>query len=123
MDIESVREAVRLLSGRWELDVMVTLHSRPCGHAELARALGTDGKQLSRVLRRLQKSGLILRSVKTDTPPVRVQYRLTGAGIRLFRLASLLGSWREMEITPEDLLVRALCSTGADGQSNVAATP
>jgi DNA-binding HxlR family transcriptional regulator len=94
-ELEEVREAVQLLRGRWELDVIVCLHSRPCGHAELTRVLGAEGKQLTRVLHRLRRHGVISRAVKTRTPPVRVRYSLTGDGERLVKALGALSTWRQ----------------------------
>lgn len=79
-DVDSVREAMEILAIRLALPVIVMLQHGACGHAELMRRLDVESKQLTRVLRRLQKHDLIERFVKVEASPVRVSYSLTSRG-------------------------------------------
>lgn len=97
VDVESVREDMQILAGRWELSVIASLQRGACGHAELTRVVGTEGKQLTRVLRRLQRRGLIARRVEVEAPPVRVRYSLTQLGERLLLATAAFANWKQPE--------------------------
>ncbi|MGW2819294.1 winged helix-turn-helix transcriptional regulator [Streptomyces sp. NPDC001415] len=92
-DLPAVRAVVDVISGKWDLTVLVELWPQSRGHAELGRATRVERKQLTRVLRRLEESGLIDRTVRTDRPPVRVSYGLTAKGRQLLRNVDELARW------------------------------
>jgi DNA-binding HxlR family transcriptional regulator len=74
MDVNAAGEAVRVLSGKGTLPVLIELACGARRHNELARVLDVDHKTLDKTLRRLQEARLVIREV---TPaPLRVDYRL-----------------------------------------------
>lgn len=72
---------------------MIELWPESRRHAELGRATGVERKQLTRVLRRLEGSGLVDRTVETAQSPVRVRYGLTARGRELLRSIDELARW------------------------------
>jgi DNA-binding HxlR family transcriptional regulator len=94
---EEAIDVVRLLAGKWTLSVIAKLHERPMRHNQLRKALGDNmsDKMLTRVLRRLEQSGVVSRHVTIDAPPG-VEYRLLPFGRSLLDpLAELAERWRD----------------------------
>lgn len=92
-DVSSARAVIGIISGKWDLTVLVELWSQGRGHAELGRATGVERKQLTRVLRRLEGARLVDRMVDTERSPVRVRYGLTRRGRELLRSVDELARW------------------------------
>lgn len=80
-------EITREFFGKWSLEILVILSSRPAvGFEELRRLLrGITPRVLSGRLKALEARHLIVRRVVDDRPP-RVQYRLSPDGVTLVRL-------------------------------------
>jgi len=75
-----------ILAERWTTLVLEALAEGPRRHAELARAVpGATQRMLTRTLRRLERDGLVTRTV-TAQVPVRVDYALTELGTDLLEL-------------------------------------
>src|SRR5690606_8912293 len=72
-----VTEIVRLIGDRWSLVTLTLLGRRPYRFNELHRSIeGISQRMLTRTLRGLEASGLVLRTVYATVPPS-VDYRLT----------------------------------------------
>lgn len=88
-------EAVRILSSKWVLAVLVELARRPRSHNDLARATGLiEHKPLDRALRQLREIRLVDRTVhnvKGSAP--RVRYQLTTTGRSLLPIVDELAMW------------------------------
>ncbi|GII79737.1 hypothetical protein Sru01_47190 [Sphaerisporangium rufum] len=80
VDAGAMEEALEVLAGKWVPAVICELQCGSRRHADLARAIGLDSKQLARALHRLHDAGLVAREVEGDRAPPRVQYRLTLKG-------------------------------------------
>ncbi|MFI8952685.1 winged helix-turn-helix transcriptional regulator [Streptomyces sp. NPDC053750] len=95
-DMEACREVheiLGLVGDRWSLPVMGQLLDRPLRFGELQRATrGISQRMLTFTLRRLERDGLISRTVHPSVPP-RVEYALTPLGAALLRPAAELGRW------------------------------
>ncbi|WP_306319037.1 MULTISPECIES: helix-turn-helix domain-containing protein [unclassified Streptomyces] len=91
--MSTARALVDVISGKWDLAVMIELWPESRRHAELGRATGVERKQLTRVLRRLESSGLVDRTVEADSSPVRVRYGLTTRGRELLRGIDEVARW------------------------------
>jgi DNA-binding HxlR family transcriptional regulator len=69
-----------LFIGTWTPKVLFSLQEKPYRHGELRRRLqGVSQRMLTRTLRSLESSGLIVRSA-TTSKPLAVEYSLTQPG-------------------------------------------
>jgi DNA-binding HxlR family transcriptional regulator len=93
-------EAVRLLSPRWVLPVLVELADGAKGHNELARAVGAAHRQLDRVLDRLVEAGLVERVVDGRRRPGRVRYGLSASGHAVQEPLDELARWWQKYVGP-----------------------
>jgi DNA-binding HxlR family transcriptional regulator len=94
---EEAADVVRVLAGKWTLAVMAKLHEQPLRHNQLLNALGAtmSDKMLTRVLRRLEQTGIVSRHVIIGAPPG-VEYRLLPFGRSLLGpLADLATRWQQ----------------------------
>ncbi|GAA4179958.1 helix-turn-helix domain-containing protein [Gryllotalpicola koreensis] len=97
------------ISDKWVTLVLVALHNggayqpddggegepRRMRYSEIARVLaGVSPKMLTQTLRRLERDGLIGRTV-TPTVPVTVSYELTTLGLSLCELVRGVKSWAQ----------------------------
>jgi len=79
-----------ILSARWTTLVLETLADGPQRHADVSRAVtGASQKMLTQTLRRLERDGLLTRTI-TPAVPVRVDYELTSMGHELLDLQKQL---------------------------------
>src|SRR5882672_2555612 len=69
-----------LFIGRWTPKILFLLGERPHRHAELRRHVGSvSQRMLTRTLRNLESTGLIVRRV-TRSKPIAVEYSLSKLG-------------------------------------------
>lgn len=73
------RDAVERLANRWTVLVTHVLEDGPTRFNTIKRRLDVSSQVLTRVLRDLERDGLVERSVHTGVP-VRVEYSLTSLG-------------------------------------------
>lgn len=74
------RELLDQVLDRWSLDVLDTLCRGPARFSELRRTIpAVTQKSLTATLRRLERNGVVQRSV-VGTRPVAVEYRITALG-------------------------------------------
>ncbi len=84
-----------LLSGRWPTLLLYYLKAGPMRFSDLRRKNPTiSHRMLSHHLKRLQDAGVVSRTAG-DGYPLRVDYELTPAGIRLVVLIDAVGDWWE----------------------------
>ena len=87
------------LSDKWLTLVVAALADGPLRYAELSREVaGASQKMLTQTLRKLERDGLVTRSV-TAAVPVQVSYELTALGHELLPLQRAIKSWAETHIT------------------------
>jgi DNA-binding HxlR family transcriptional regulator len=85
--------AFDLLAKRWNGAILIALLRRPAGFADLERAVpAINPSMLSKRLAELRRAGILERHVASG-PPVRVEYRLTTAGLSLRGPLMELASW------------------------------
>ncbi|MBH5333999.1 helix-turn-helix transcriptional regulator [Streptomyces pactum] len=78
---------------KWSVLVIVELAGGPRRFRELQRAIdGISQRMLTLTVRRLERDGLVLRTVY-PTVPAQVDYRLTGTGAGLTHLVKALADW------------------------------
>ena len=91
-------EVLAILSEKWVTAALAALADGPLRHAELARAVaGATQKMLTQTLRRLERDGLLTRTV-TAAVPVQVTYQLTPLGAALLPLQRAVLSWGEAHV-------------------------
>jgi DNA-binding HxlR family transcriptional regulator len=100
------RTVLDLLSDKWTLLLIGALSRGPRRFGELRRRLdGITQKMLSQTLRRLERDGLLTRTVHPTTPPS-VEYALTELGRSTIRLLDGIRAWAETHVR-EVLAARA----------------
>ena len=109
------RQLLDRVSDKWVTLVLSALGSgpdcagepRPMRYSELARTLaGVSPKMLSQTLRRLQRDGLVRRTVYPVVPP-HTEYSLTDLGESLMTPLSILCSWGAQHLPQIDAARRS----------------
>lgn len=86
------------LSDKWLTLVVSALADGPLRHGELARIIaGASQKMLTQTLRKLERDGLVVRTVTASVPP-RVDYELTELGHSLLPIQRAIKTWAETHI-------------------------
>ncbi|MEV6112969.1 helix-turn-helix domain-containing protein [Streptomyces sp. NPDC052109] len=98
---EGITRVFQLLGKRWSGPIVAVLVEQPAHFADLRRAIpGISERMLSDRLAELGAAGLVLREVD-EGPPLRVSYRLTGAGAALEPALRELGEWAKAHLPEE----------------------
>ncbi|VTR75997.1 winged helix-turn-helix transcriptional regulator [Cellulomonas hominis] len=88
-----IRDVLDRVGDKWSVLVVVELASGPRRFRELQRAVdGISQRMLTLTVRRLERDGLVLRTVY-PTVPAQVDYRLTDVGASLTHLVRALADW------------------------------
>ncbi|MFI6575202.1 winged helix-turn-helix transcriptional regulator [Nocardiopsis sp. NPDC050513] len=88
-----IRDVLDRIGDTWSVLVIVELAGGPRRFRELQRAIdGISQRMLTLTVRRLERDGLVLRTVY-PTVPAKVDYRLTGTGASLTHLVKALAEW------------------------------
>jgi DNA-binding HxlR family transcriptional regulator len=91
-------EVLATLSDKWVTLVLSALGDGPLRHGELARTVaGASQKMLTQTLRKLERDGLISRTILTDVP-AGVEYDLTALGHSILPVQRAIKSWAETHI-------------------------
>lgn len=91
--IQSVRDSLDVLNGRWKLPIMVSLRFGKKRFREIARDVdGITDKMLSKELKDLEANKLITRKVYDTFPPT-VEYDMTAHGHSLDTVVLSLRDW------------------------------
>ncbi|NUR84110.1 MAG: helix-turn-helix transcriptional regulator [Nonomuraea sp.] len=92
------RKLLDALSDKWVTLVLNALAAGPRRYGDLARTIaGVSQKMLTQTLRRLERDGLLTRTV-TPSVPVRVDYALTPLGESLLPVVASIKAWAESHI-------------------------
>ena len=93
-----IEEAMRILSGRWPTLLLYYLKDGDKRFSDFQRDLPTvSHRMLTHELRKLETAGIVLRTAQPGYP-LRVDYSLTAAGLKLVPLVDALGDWWEESI-------------------------
>ncbi|MFF5083640.1 winged helix-turn-helix transcriptional regulator [Actinoplanes sp. NPDC000266] len=88
-----IRDVLDRVGDKWSVLVIVELANGPRRFRELQRAIdGISQRMLTLTVRRLERDGLVLRTVYA-TVPAQVDYRLTESGASLTHLVKALTDW------------------------------
>ena len=92
------RHVLDLIGDKWAALIVGLLEQRPQRFAALHRQIGgVSQKMLTQTLRRLERDGLVQRTVYAEVPP-RVEYALTPLGQTLCAPLAALRTWAEANI-------------------------
>ncbi|MFT6425993.1 MAG: DNA-binding HxlR family transcriptional regulator [Celeribacter sp.] len=108
-----VREVMARLGDNWSALIIKILATGSCRHATLKRLIAAfaaeddiSQRMLTLRLRALERDGFVLRTIREDTNPPRVDYALTPLGQQLEQEFSKLLTWIEHS-TPQIEAARA----------------
>jgi DNA-binding HxlR family transcriptional regulator len=88
-----IRDVLDRVGDKWSVLVIVELANGPRRFRQLQRAIdGISQRMLTLTVRRLERDGLVLRTVY-PTVPAQVDYRLTDTGTSLTHLVKALTDW------------------------------
>ncbi|WP_431034885.1 winged helix-turn-helix transcriptional regulator [Streptomyces sp. P6-2-1] len=88
-----IRDVLDRLGDRWSVLVVVELANGTRRFRELQRAVeGISQRMLTLTVRRLERDGLVLRTVHPTVPP-QVDYRLSATGAGLSHLVKAVADW------------------------------
>jgi DNA-binding HxlR family transcriptional regulator len=88
-----IEDVMRVLSGRWPTLLLYYLKDGTKRFSDLQRDNPTvSHRMLALELRKLQDAGIVRRTAH-DGYPLRVDYDLTAAGLKLVPLIDALGAW------------------------------
>ncbi len=91
-----IRETFDRLGDKWTLVVIVILSSGPQRFSALQTGvIGISQRMLTVTLRKLERDGIVQRSVFAEVPP-RVEYQLTEIGMTLIGPVTGLADWSIM---------------------------
>ena len=88
-----IRDVLDRIGDKWSVLVVVELAQGVRRFRELQRAVpGISQRMLTLTVRRLERDGLVTRTVFATVPP-QVEYELTASGHSLTRLVKVLADW------------------------------
>lgn len=95
---ELLRDVMDRIGDKWSVTVICRLDDGPLRFNALRRAAdGITQRMLSATVRRLERDGLITRTVYPSVPP-RVEYALTERGRSLHGILAELVAWTEANL-------------------------
>jgi DNA-binding HxlR family transcriptional regulator len=95
---ELLRDVMDRIGDKWSVTVICRLDDGPLRFNALQRAVGgITHRMLSATVRRLERDGLIARTVHPSTPP-KVEYALTERGRSLHGVLAELVTWTELNL-------------------------
>lgn len=87
------RQVLDLIADKWTVLIIGLLEGDPRRFSELRRAIeGISQKMLTQTLRRLERDGIVTRTVYAEVPP-RVEYELTPLGKTLCVPITAIRDW------------------------------
>jgi DNA-binding HxlR family transcriptional regulator len=96
MDDCGFTTAIRVIGGKWKVDILCALNAAPRRFGRLRQLIpGISEKMLAKQLRDMEADGLVHREVH-DTLPPKVVYSLTDLGLSLTGGVVSLCQWGEM---------------------------
>lgn len=91
----AVHEVLSLVGDKWSVLVVIHLEQGPLRFTALKRAVeGVSQRMLTITLKRLERDGLVVRTLYPEIPP-RVEYQLSELGRSLLEPVLALAAWAE----------------------------
>jgi DNA-binding HxlR family transcriptional regulator len=96
MDMPRIRPVLDKITDKWAVMILTVLCPQPARFNQIKRRLeGITHKALADALKRLERNGLVTRTVLA-TAPVAVEYRITPLGLSLREPFEALCQWATM---------------------------
>lgn len=93
------REILAMIGEKWVSLVIGALDGRVLRFGELKRTCeGVSQKMLTQTLRKLERNGLVIRTLYADQLPLKVEYRLSDLGRDLLPVVLTAKSWAESNL-------------------------
>jgi len=90
-----VRDVLDRIGDKWSILVLTTLEKQPTCFNELGRMInGVSQRMLTRVLRNLERDGMVARTILPTNPP-QVEYSLTKLGTGLCEPLNAMVEWAD----------------------------
>lgn len=90
------REVLALIGEKWASLIIGALENKTMRFGQLKRACeGISQKMLTQTLRKLERDGLVMRTLYADRFPIKAEYRLTELGESLLPIVQAAKSWAE----------------------------
>ena len=87
------RRLLDLIGGRWTVLIVGALTDGTLRFSQLQRRIeGISQKMLTQTLRAMERDGLVIRTMTAEVP-IRVEYRLSAAGLTLTEPLKALERW------------------------------
>ncbi|MFI5928284.1 winged helix-turn-helix transcriptional regulator [Micromonospora sp. NPDC051543] len=110
-----IRDVLDRVGDKWSVLVIVELAAGPRRFRQLQRAIhGISQRMLTLTVRRLERDGLVLRTVYPSVP-AEVDYRLTETGTSLTHLVKALADW---SLAHRDVIAEARQAYDGDHPGN-----
>ncbi len=101
LDHELSHDTLNRVGDRWSVYVVRTLSDGPKRFNQLKRKIGdVSSRMLILTLKKLERDGIVARTVQAVTQPSRIDYRLTPLGMTFLEPLVLLLTWAD-EHRPE----------------------
>lgn len=90
------REVLALIGEKWVSLIVSALESKVMRFGELKRVCeGISQKMLTQTLRKLERDGLVIRTLYADILPIKTEYQLTELGKSLLPVVQAAKLWAE----------------------------
>jgi DNA-binding HxlR family transcriptional regulator len=90
------REVLAAIGEKWAALVITALHDKVMRFGELKRFCeGISQKMLTQTLRKLERDGLVMRTLYADRFPIKAEYQLTELGKSLLPIIRSAKLWAE----------------------------
>ncbi len=90
------REVLALIGEKWGALIIGAMERKTLRFGELKRICeGISQKMLTQTLRKLERDGLVRRTLYADKLPLKVEYQLTKLGISLLPVVQVAKLWAE----------------------------
>ncbi|KUF45051.1 helix-turn-helix transcriptional regulator [Myroides marinus] len=102
----STSVAMRFIGGKWKAAILIHLRDKK-RYSELRKELGNiTERTLSLQLKELEADGVVIRTVLTDKPPLRVEYELSKFGQTLIPLLDTISAFgREIAKNSDKVII------------------
>jgi DNA-binding HxlR family transcriptional regulator len=90
-----IGEVLDHVAGKWSIGIVIAAADGPIRFTELERTVeGISRRMLTLNLRKLERDGLLVRTVYPTVPP-KVEYQLTGIARELVKSFAMLTAWAQ----------------------------
>lgn len=90
------REILAMVGEKWVSLIIGALEHKTMRFGELKRVCeGISQKMLTQTLRKLERNGLVLRTLYAERLPIKVEYRLTHLGESVLPIVQAAKAWAE----------------------------